>query len=58
MAILIKITPNTKATKALKDANDCPTNCKCDHCDECPFRVKSTTTTAKSLSTSKRSIKT
>ena len=26
-------------------ANDCPTRCNKNHCDECPFRVKTVMTT-------------
>lgn len=30
-----------RATKARLELNDCPADCRKNHCDECPFRMKS-----------------
>lgn len=44
---LIGTTKPVRATKALMMQNDCPSNCKKDYCDVCPFRRNSKKTTSK-----------
>ena len=44
---LIGTTKPVRATQALMIKNDCPLDCKKDHCDECPFRRKSKRVTKK-----------